>query len=343
MQTFLGGWNRNVESIQPQDWLQGGVGVAVYVEDWGMSYGSPYLVKPDDSGSAAVELVEDGSELRAHDPISSGVSDSFAFVDGVRRGEAALYHTGGDGNIVRGVAGALGCGSVIARSGCRLEFFETRLRRYVIWNSGHNGELPDVRGGWRWASASVASDAPEAPLNELQARMRQEEGRLAEDVCKSGHFVVVDGPLNFALRRDLDIVGYIKTHHRALLPPDQHREVAKLRAGQRTSLFRLGDDRYSAYLRLVDTRASSGPWSGIVRLEFPSSRGLASAQEAANKLASVLPRFAGVPHRDARAPQNLQPIGALEIHLRHLLGNAGLAERAVRESIYALNASRKED
>jgi hypothetical protein len=150
---------------------------------------------------------------------------------------------------------------------------------------------------------------------------------------------VVDGPLNFALRRDLDIVGYIKTHHRALLPPQKHQAVSQLQAGQRTSIFRLGDDRYSTYLRLVDNKPAAGPWGGIVRLEFPTSRGLRAAQESADRLSTMLPRFAGVPHRDPRAPQNLQPIGALEVQMRHLLGHAGLAERAVRESIHFLNSA----
>lgn len=304
-----------------------------------MSYGSPYLVKSDDMGSTTAELVEDGDELEAHSPGMATIERPLVFVDGVRRGEAALYQSAGDGKVVRGVAGALGCGAVLAEPGRRLEFVETRIRRFVIWNCGFTGELPEVRGGWRWSATSTPSDSVEAPLSELQVRMRQEEGRLAEDICKQGKLVVVDGPLNFALRRDFDIVGYIKTHHRALLPPEKHQAVPQLKAGQRTSIFRLGDDRYSAYLRLVDNKASAGPWGGIVRLEFPSSRGLVEAVASADRLAATLPRFAGIPHRDARAPQNLQPIGALEIHMRHLLGHAGLAERAVRESIHLLNSS----
>jgi len=35
----------------------------------------------------------------------------------------------------------------------------------------------------------------------------------------------------------------------------------------------------------------------------------------------------------------LQPVGALEKHLRHLLGDGGLAKRAVRESVGALTAA----
>ena len=39
--------------------------MAVFVEDWGASYGSAYLVTQDDTGSASAELVEDGQDLAA--------------------------------------------------------------------------------------------------------------------------------------------------------------------------------------------------------------------------------------------------------------------------------------
>jgi hypothetical protein len=44
----------------------------------------------------------------------------------------------------------------------------------------------------------------------------------------------------------------------------------------------------------------------------------------------TLPRYAGVAHVDPRAPQNLQPIGALEAQLRHRLGHPRQAALAVR-------------
>ena len=109
--------------------------------------------------------------------------------------------------------------------------------------------------------------------------MRQEEGRLAEALCAEGYLTVVDGPLNFVRSRDLPVVGYVKTHHRALLDPDRHRLIPALDAGQRSSLFRLGEDRYSAYLRLTPRAATSSPWSGVVRIELPQSAGLRAAIE----------------------------------------------------------------
>ena len=67
-----------------------------------------------------------------------------------------------------------------------------------------------------------------------------------------------------------------------------------------------------------------------MRIEVPESQGLAAAQERADEVAATLPRFAGVAHKDPRAPQNLLPIGALERRLRHQLGPADRAARAVR-------------
>ena len=73
-----------------------------------------------------------------------------------------------------------------------------------------------------------------------------------------------------------------------------------------------------------------------MRLEVPESAGLPAAINAVEQAASIIPRYAGIAHRDPRAPQNLQPVGALESHLRHLLGDPGLAYRAVREAVAGL-------
>lgn len=307
--------------------------MAVFVEDWGATYGSAYLVTQDDAGSASAELVEDGPDLLVHDGVPPALGDgAIAFVDGVRRGEASLWQEDATGRSGRGVAGGHACGAAVAGSGSAA-FGESRVQRMVIWGAGMTGSLPSVRGGWSWAVASVADAHPDAPLKELQIRMRQEEGRLAEDLCAAGYLTVVDGPLNFVRSRDLPVVGFVKTHHRAILDPEHHKLIPRLGPGQRSSLFRLGRDRYSAYLRLAPVAATSSPWSGIIRIEVPQSAGLAAAISTADRIAGIIPRYAGVAHRDPRAPQNLQPVGALERYLRHRLGSAALATRAVREAV----------
>jgi hypothetical protein len=302
----------------------------MFVESWSQSYGSPYLIADDDEGAADVEIVEDVG-LTTHAGVERGGFEEMAFVDGVRRGEASLYQVV-DGDFVRGIAGAYGCGAVIAAARERLTFGDVRLARLVIWGCGAESPLPAVRGGWRWEVASIADDAPQAPLAELQLRMRNAEGRLAESLSDRGTLVIADGPLNFSLRRDRPIVGYVKRHQRAYLQRSEHALIPRLRAGERCSLFKLGQERYSCYLRLAD-EPLGGPWAGIVRLEFSTSAGRNESFLLADKLAFRLPRYAGLLHRDPRAPQNLQPIGALELHLRRHLGSEALAERAVRQAV----------
>jgi hypothetical protein len=308
------------------------------VEDWGATYGSPYLVLPDDAGTAKARLVEDGDDLRCHPGRPARDSDGVvAFVDGVRRGEASLWlDDPATGLGARGVAGGHACGCVLADGVTRPEYGDTRVMRLAIFGSGLKAALPDVPGGWHWRSASIDDPGPDAPLQDLQERMRIAEAELSEELCRNGYLAVVDGPLYYVRSRDLPVVGYVKTHHSAKLAPEHHRRIPELGAGERTSLFRLGDDRYSAYLRLTARSSTASPWAGIVRIEIPQSPGLEAAIDVADRITGILPRFAGVPHRDPRAPQNLQPIGALETHLRHLLGHPGLATRAVREAVAGL-------
>ena len=311
----------------------------IFVEDWNADYGSPYQIGASEDDEATAVLVEDGGELRMHEPGDDVPSaESVAFVDGVRRGEGWLYQENPEtGEGVRGLAGAFACGVVLGRVGERPEFGEALVRRLVIWGSGKTGRLPPGDGGWEWEPASTSDPAPDAPLRELQRRMRQAEAEIAESVAQREILTICDGPLRYLHNFDLPVVGYIKSHYRRLLPLDLHPEVPRLRSGQRTSIFSLGSDRYSCYTRIAEGHSMASPWSGIVRLEVPQSSGQENARRLIDQATRLLPRYAGWPHRDPRAPQNLQPIHALENHLRQLFGASGLASRAVREAVGALH------
>ena len=154
----------------------------VFVEDWAAAYGSPYLTLPDDNASAGI-LVEDGDAFAAHSPDpAKALTRPIAFVDGVRRGDASLYQEDpATGLLARGIAGSHACGAVIVEPGERPVCSREQISRMVIWGSGLTGALPAQPGGWAWQSASVDSNEPDAPLIELQQRMRKAEGRLAED------------------------------------------------------------------------------------------------------------------------------------------------------------------
>lgn len=307
----------------------------VYFEDWDPSYGSPYLIG-DDQPDGTASIVEAAAGMRIGP--QSVTPQHTAFVDGVRRGEGLLYRQADGGQLVRGTVGAYACGSVLCEPGARPTFGAFQARRLCIFGGGQSVPLP-LTDGYEWDSVAVQSTEMDAPLQELQTRMRMAEGQLAERLAAEGWLVVVDGPLNFVRSRDLPVVGLVKTHYRPLLPPEQHGAVSTLQCGERTPLFVLGTDRYSCYARLAIVSPRQSPWHGIVRLEVPQSAGLEKARSTADAVTAVLPRFAGIPHRDPRAPQNLQPVGALERQLRRRLGPVRLASRAARAAVHRLTAS----
>ncbi|MDH4144673.1 MAG: hypothetical protein OEY23_05825 [Acidimicrobiia bacterium] len=320
----------------------------VFVEEWGAAYGSPYLVADDgpyDVDDEAVPVEDGPDRILVHEPpaawrerpaeaLLAGGARGLAFVDGVRRGEATLYLAGAD---ARGVAGAHGTGAVLVDGSGPPRIEQCRIARVAIFGNGAEVTLPALAGGWAWESHTILDSGADAPLAALQNRMRSAEGRLADELARAGWQVVVDGPLGFAHPAGLAVVGYVKTHHRALLAPGLHAQVPVIDGGQRTSLF-AHRDRLSCYLRLSSRHGGGGPWGGIVRIEMPGGLDLDVARAAADRAAALLPRFAGVAHVDPRAPQNLQPVGALERELRHRLGDAALAARAVRSAAATLRA-----
>lgn len=301
----------------------------LYFEDWDASYGSPYLISADQAdGEAQFAEVVDGIRV-APAPCEPRAT---AFVDGVRRGEGLLYRQAAAGVLVRGTVGAHACGAVFCTPGSAAAFGSIETRRLVIFGGGVPVALPAV-DGYSWEAAAVASLEPDAPLQDLQTRMRMAEGQLAERLSGDGWLAVVDGPLNFIRSRDRTVVGLVKTHHRPLLPPADHARISDLVCGERTPLFTLGADRYSCYVRIAVPGPRLSPWYGIVRIEVPQSFGVEAAKNTADEVTCTLPRYAGIPHRDPRAPQNLQPVGALERQLRRRLGSSRLASRAARIAV----------
>ena len=165
----------------------------ITVEEWAASYGSPYLIAADDAIADAA-LIEDGVELQFHAPAARPMP-SLAFVDGVRRIDARLWIRDGD-RLAGGAAGSHACGAVLAEPGERLVFGPVQVDRLAIAGGGLLALLPSS-GGFHYRPVSIAGDDPDGPLMELQSRMRQAEGRLAEELADAGRLVIVDGPLNY--------------------------------------------------------------------------------------------------------------------------------------------------
>jgi len=127
------------------------------------------------------------------------------------------------------------------------------------------------------------------------------------------------------------IVGFIKRLFRFYVDPDAVRTLKSLSPGARSPVFLIRSNRrftrYSWFMRLGAPLRVESEFTGLVRLEVVESVGAAAAIDLAHSTTALLPRFASSRTRDPRAPQNLVPIGALEQHLRHGLGDPRLIQR----------------
>jgi hypothetical protein len=310
----------------------------IFAEDWAPMREPPSVFELD--GTMAAAPVE-SDRWQPVTPAGPGLESGIAFVDGTRRVEMGLWQIDPvDGKTLRGLAGAYAVGATVCRRGVPAAFAGLRQSRLCIWAGGVSGDLGPV-AGYHWKSYSVPGTDPNLPLEALQELMRASEMNLARELAALGWQVVLDGPLhNLRTIRTL-MAGYAKTHHRQLFPDELHRMIPTLQLGQRSPLWALHDDRYTCYLRVGMPSGVGSPWCGIVRLEFPAFAGVGPALELADRLSYVLPTYAGRAHLDPRAPQNLQPVRALEQQMGRLFGPGRQANQAARSAVAHLQASRR--
>ena len=301
----------------------------VYSEGWAPPYGTSVDFESDASVDAEQAEPGDGHVAR-----TSPVAVPLAFIDGTRRAELLVWAEHAlSGTRVPGVAGAYAVGAVTVRPGGPAAYCGIRVGRLAIWGGGLAGDIISRRTGYSWASSPITDSDPDMCLVHLQDRMRRAEGDLALDAADAGWNVVLDGPLNRIRALHGLVAGYVKSHHRRILPESAHAAIPALGIGERTRMYAAGTDRYTCYMRVGSPGPGESPWSGIARLEFPSSAGIVSVAERASLLASILPTYAGVHHRDERAPVNLTPVRNLERRLGQTLGRASHAARAARDAI----------
>ena len=237
----------------------------IFVEPWSSGYGSPMQIDEDDEANGMAQLIEE--EGFDFVPPATTSVPTIAFVDGVRRQEAALsqWH---DGHTAPGIAGAYAIGAVLSDGTNTPTFKSETVERLVIWAGGLDGGLPALPSGWSWRAESTPETTPGGPLRRLQDLMRRAEARLGHQLAAEGYLVLLDGTLWFAESyENKNIAGYVKTHHVRLLPPkDEARRLPELPAGWRTTIFRTPANRYACYLRLAERTAYAPPMAGIVRI-----------------------------------------------------------------------------
>ena len=305
-----------------------GAPLRVFAEDWDPSYGSPATFDWDDSGT--VERVEDGA---GHVPGRVDARVPLAFVDGVRRAELRLWAEDGHGVRIPGLAGAYAVGAVTVRPGMGAEFSGERVGRLAVWGRGHHGDLAGSHG-FRWASESTTADEPDELLLHLHERMRAGRGRARPrrrrrrggTRCSTGRSTAsractASSPAT-SRRTAASCCPTTST------PGCPRSPSASARACTPTAPTTTPATSASARPVRRRRRGPASPAS-----HFPSVAGLDAVVAEADVLAGTLPAFAGVAHRDPRAPVNLTPVRNLERHLTHALGNARLARRAARDAL----------
>lgn len=307
------------------------------VDPWDPEYGTSLELELQDDLPQAVELdVEPVAWTSVTPPTVEGIP-CCAFVDGVRRIDLRLFAEESSA-MAPALAGSWACG--VAWSTKPPSVGQVIVGRTLVVGGGltHNDLTPRIGADeLQYVFVGVAGATPIDPIVGLQNIMREAEGVLAQTVFEGGEaeLLVLDGPLTYFAQGP--VVGMIKRQSRSYLPIDRTTILAALAEGQRTPLFRLGEqrlERYSWYARLASVRPIDGGMTGIVRLEVATSIGLERARELADLTTSVLPRFASVVGRDPRAPQNLYPVGQLERILRHRLGDGALVKRALELSLW---------
>lgn len=308
------------------------------VDPWDPEYGAS--VELDDELAPAVGLDLTVEEHGAWKPVPAPRREQMpccTFIDGVRRIEERLFAEEGD-ITAPALAGSWAVGCAWSTRPPRVG--DVRVGRELVVGGGLDSVDLRVQIGARdiyFRGSSVPGSAPVDPLRGLQNAMRDNEAELAREVLAAGRadLVVADGPLGYA--HEGPLMGMVKRQSRTYLDGERAQVLSRLGPGERTPIFKLGEqrlERYSWYLRLAAGRPIDGVMAGLVRLEVSVASGLGAAQALAALAAGVLPLFASQPGHDARAPQNLYPVGALEAHLRHRLGDATLIRRAIEARLH---------
>ena len=214
--------------------------------------------------------------------------------------------------------------------------------------SPHTGRL-------EYMPSAFSDDHPAAPAAHLQALMLKAEQELSHGLASAvpldedddrealRTLTLQDGTLR-GQNMGGAVVGCVKTIGAMYLGPDRMGLLSEMRPGERTPILHLkyGNNqfpRFTWYVRLCDAPLHLHPLAGVMRLEMyaPDESDFLPpiVKAVANVSGTLLCKLASLPHKDARAPQNLIPTAALEQAMGRALGDARLVQRRIRAHIVA--------
>jgi len=270
-------------------------------------------------------------------PVTRHLPATIVFIDGVRRVEARLL-VRHDDCLIHGAIGSYGVGAVRVADG-RATCGQEEIGHIAVLGSGERLPRPlDLGAALTYQpSSSPRDDADGPPLVVFEA-MRAAEALLARSCAADGStLVVADGPLTFGEASRGQALGFVKRFRKIYVGNVQLRTLATLPLGARSPVFHIRGGarfgRFAWFVRLALRLPIDGDLTGLARLEIADVVGFETARALADAVTVVLPRFVPSRGRDPRAPQNLLPIGALETHLRHQLGDPRVIRRRLAELI----------
>ena len=266
-----------------------------------------------------------------------------SFIDGVQQVHARVFAESGDAVWpTAGIVASCAAAAVAPWSDDPFRF--PRLERRVILGGAQVPPCVTIRshsGDFEFAPLSAAGDDPAALEKKLgQLRADLELMVVHEALEALPGIIVVDGRLPPVVSPR--VVGLIKTPRRIELTRDVHARVLNgLQGGQRTPLYKVQRSARTYYRWFVCLR-TPGAWDiaqqGLAVLEMDDAASLQQAVEVADCTAAALCRYASSPARDARAPQNLLPVGRLEDWLRRRLGDSDHLRRRLGEAFREMAA-----
>ena len=315
---------------------------------WPADYGSPVGDGALEETTTVVDTAVEERGVWAPRRVTVPPASVVWFVDGVRRMEARAWLIDDDGSTTPGLVASWAAGAVRCNNFARLSakhaaepsgprnkavIERCKVRRGLFSASEDGPGLITEDDTMVFLACHAHADTDAGLRNALQAAMRAMEFDVARGIGDLEDLIFLDGPVRGRTRGRT--VGYIKTQQVAYLPQALRATVEQLEVGQRTPLFLTSSENWqhwSWYLRL--SKDGQHPWEAVARCEVPKEGiDLPAAVALADEATASLPRFASRPHRDARAPQNLYPIGGLERFLRHRLGEGALIARHLRRAV----------
>lgn len=320
------------------------------IDGWNPAYGSSLEV---DGEPETVVQVRTDIELPADRWVPVAPTPGLAqpsstvFIDGVRRIETQVWIDDVDPEhpeMVATEATPALCASYAAGAVCccdsRAHFLAPEVRRGLFTVSDHAQDIATWAGTYEVKPAKLKpaqglmlslSANLQHRLTELELLVAVNARAVADQGSHDDSLLVVDGPVRGRAHLNR-VLGVVKSHQTAYLPPRLHALVSRLATGERTPIFLVDTswDRFTWYLRLPGE--PSHPWSGIIRVECAANIPASQAIALAALSQTVLPRYASVAYKDPRAPQNLYPVAALERELRRRLGHPALLARALRQA-----------